>query len=215
VRNEHPFLQVAPANIAKMKSLLEKKQIKKGPLIVIHCGPSSPVREFPEESWAALIRGLRTQGFLNIIQLGTSDHSCFGTVGSMQFSDVISLVDRLSLEESIALISLAQLFVGIDSGLLHVAASLRTPGVGIFGPTSPQYRFAQTGSCRFVLSEIECQGCHHRLPRLHYESGCPFNIACMTTLSVEKVLGACLSQLNSSEKKLEKTDELSPVPRPS
>jgi len=195
--DSHPRLLVEPAVLNRVKSLLEKQGSRQESLIIIHCGPSWRVREFPYESWARLIQGLRARGFTNIVQLGTSDHSCLGSVGSMVFPNVVSFVDQLSLEESIALISLSRLFIGIDSGLLHVAASLRTSGVGIFGATSPQYRFSKTSSCTFVFSDLECQGCHHRKPRLHFESGCPFDIACMTTLPVERVLAECLSKLNA------------------
>jgi ADP-heptose:LPS heptosyltransferase len=197
IDDSHPRLQVEPAVLDRVKSLLEKQDCRQSPLIVAHCGPSWRVREFPHESWAALIESLRIHGFTNIVQLGTNDHSCLGPVGSMVFPDVVSLVDQLTLEESIALISLGQLFIGIDSGLLHVAASLRTSAVGIFGATSPQYRFSKIGSCTFVMSDIECQGCHHREPRLHWESGCPFDVACMKTLRVESVLEKCLSRLTA------------------
>jgi len=199
VSDSHPHLQVDSAVLAGVQSILKKKNCPQDSLLVIHCGPSWRVREFPAESWAILIQKLHACGFSNIVQLGTSDHSCLGMVGSMNFPEVTSLVDQLSLEESIALISLGRLFVGIDSGLLHVAASLRVPSVGIFGPTSPQYRFSEKGSCSFVVSDVECQGCHHRLPRLHYESGCPYDIACMRTLPMEKVLEKCLSKLNATK----------------
>jgi len=206
VSDSHPRLEVEPSVLARVKSLLEKQGSCQGPLIVIHCGPSWRVREFPHESWATLIESLRIRGLSNIVQLGTSDHSCLGAVGSMIFPDIVSLVDQLTLEESIALISLSDLFIGIDSGLLHVAASLRIPGVGIFGATSPRYRFSKTSSCTFVMSDIACQGCHHREPRLHWESGCPFDVACMRTLRAESVLEECLSRLTSVKSQTEKAE---------
>jgi ADP-heptose:LPS heptosyltransferase len=44
---------------------------------------------------------------------------------------------RLPLGQAMALVSEADLFLGIDSCMLHVADLFRVPGVGLFGPTSP------------------------------------------------------------------------------
>jgi ADP-heptose:LPS heptosyltransferase len=207
VGDSHPRLQIEPAIMDSVKTKLEKKGSAHGPLIVIHCGPSWRVREFPRESWSSLIENLRLRGFTNIVQLGTKGHPVIGSVGGMAFPHIVSLVDQLTLEESIALISLSQLFIGIDSGLLHVAASLRTPGIGIFGATSPHFRFSETSSCSFVISEVECQGCHHREPRLHWESGCPFDVICMKTIRAETVLEACLSKLAFAKSGTEKVEQ--------
>lgn len=54
-------------------------------------------------------------------------------------------VSGIPLELSFALLSVADLFLGVDSCMLHAADLFRVPGVGIFGPTNPQkwgFRFA-------------------------------------------------------------------------
>ncbi len=199
VADAHPRLQIAPEILSRVKSLLASHGIHKGPVILIHLGPSWPVREWPHESWISLVRKLREHGLPNIIQLGTGRHAQLGTVRGAAVPDVLSLVNQLTLEETIALISLSDLLVGIDSGLLHIAASVRTPAVGIFGATSPQFRFSPKSSCSFVVSRVECQGCHHRIPRLHWMTGCPNDIKCMKTIQVDEVLRACLSRLNPAK----------------
>ncbi len=197
VTDDHPRLQSAPSVLAKVRGLLQEEGISKGPLIVIHPGPSWPVREWPDESWSRLVEELRRRGFPNIVQLGTGKVLRFGAVDVASIPGVLPLIDKLTLEESIALISLGSLFVGIDSGLLHIAASVQTPAVGLWGPTSPQLRFSAANARSFVTSGVECQGCHHRVPRLHWITGCPFEIACMKSIPVEEVLKACLSRLES------------------
>jgi ADP-heptose:LPS heptosyltransferase len=197
LEDAHPQLAIAPAVLSKVKSILENNCVHAVPIIAIHSGPSWPIREWPREAWISLIVKLKNQGFTNIIQLGVGAHSCIGEVPGTAFTNILSLVDQLTLEESIALISLCDLFIGIDSGLLHIAASVRTPGIGIFGPTSPQFRFSKNSTCSFVVSSVECQGCHHRIPRLHWPdfTGCPNNIACMKTTSVGEVFDLCLVKL--------------------
>jgi hypothetical protein len=48
-----------------------------------------------------------------------------------------------------------------------------------------------------VVADVECAGCYHRLPRLHWVTGCPYDIRCMKTLPVEAVVQACLVKLSS------------------
>jgi hypothetical protein len=70
--------------------------------------------------------------------------------------------------------------------------------VGIFGPTTPLVRFPQNTSCSFVVSPVECQGCHHRVPRLHWVKGCPYDIRCMQSISPDAVAQACLAALTEA-----------------
>jgi len=192
---EHPRLQIDEAVRARMQSLLERQGFGKGPVTMIHPGPSWPVREWPRDSWNALVLELQRRGFPNIIQVGIGKHLDAGMAAPFYFSGVISMVDKLTLEESIALISLCDLLIGIDSGLLHIAAALRRPAIGIFGPTTPHFRFSANSSCSFVVSNVDCQGCHHRLPCLHWITGCPHDIRCMKTIPVSEVVQACLIKL--------------------
>jgi hypothetical protein len=52
----------------------------------------------------------------------------------------------------------------------------------------------------FVVSDVECQGCHHRVPRLHWITGCPYDIKCMKAIRVDQVLQACLTGLARTDK---------------
>jgi len=199
VTREHPQLQVPPATLATVRRRLEQQGISGRPLITIHLGPSWPVRVWPQESWVALTQKLHERGYHTIVRSGTSSYLPIGKVEAVPIPNVHSLVDQLTLEESIALIAGSDLLVGIDSGLLHIAACFRIPAVGIFGPTSPQFRFATTSSCSFVVSPVACQGCHHRFPCAHWITGCPNEICCMKEISVEMVLAACLSALKTTK----------------
>lgn len=199
IGDNHPALKNDPAAISRVKSLLETIRLPQGSTIVIHTGPTWPVKEWPYESWVALVKELRRHGCTNIIQLGTSHHLTMGTVEAAALPEVFSLVDQLTLAETVALISLGDLFVGIDSGLLHVAAAVQTPAVGLWGATSFQWLFSHSEARSFVTSNVECQGCHHRVPRLHWMTGCPYDIRCMKAIPVADVLSACLARLAAAK----------------
>ena len=98
-------------------------------------------------------------------------------------------------EESLSTISLvikqAQLFVGIDSGFMHVASSLDIPVVALFGPTDPFYVGPQNQRSIVVRNEtLDCipcylQNCEHR--------------NCMKNLTVETVFNACKTLLTQKQ----------------
>jgi ADP-heptose:LPS heptosyltransferase len=196
----HPTLVISEAARKHALAAIEPFHFDASPLIVIHAGPSSKVRQWPREHWTALIQALNHYGVKNILQLGARAGSYAGadSAETAPLPGVFSLMEKMSLEQSIAMISLADLYVGIDSGLLHAAASVKTNSVGLWGPTSPYFRFSANESRDFVTSQVECQGCHHRVPRLHWETGCPYEIRCMKEIGVEEVLRACLKTLEKA-----------------
>jgi len=196
VTGKHPELPVSSDVLGKTKTILQSENLDFDSLVLIHTGPSWSVKEWPQKNWNDLVLGLRAAGFSNIAQLGIVRYMDFGEIGLGTTPGTVSLIGRLSLEECIAAISLARLFIGIDSGLLHIAASTRTPSVGIFGSTLPKYFYTDDDSFGFAVSRVECVGCYHRLPRVHWLTGCPNDIQCMKTIGVEEVLPLCLQKLN-------------------
>ncbi|MGH7121126.1 MAG: glycosyltransferase family 9 protein [Acetobacteraceae bacterium] len=58
--------------------------------------------------------------------------------------EAIDLTGRLTLPEAAACLARAALFVGNDSGLMHIAAAAGTPTIGLFGPT-PADEYAPSG----------------------------------------------------------------------
>lgn len=204
VSDAHPRLEVTQAVSAALEEKLSKlgASSRSRPRIVIHPGPTWRIKEWPDSAWSALVQQLRQHDYDAVFQLGVNRHAGFNSVQAPVIPDTMSVVDQLSLEETVALISSADLFIGVDSGLLHVAASVRTPAVGLWGPTSPQMLFSPAVARSFITSQVECQGCQHRYPRLHWVTGCPSNIACMKAITIEEVLNACLNLLKSSYKSL-------------
>lgn len=198
VEAEHPRLEIAPAVRQKVTTMLEEARKDAGPIVLFQTGPTWPIREWPRQSWETLVADLRRNGYSNILQIGTDNHLSVGAAAAPSVAGAVSFINRFTLEETAAAISAAQLFIGIDSGLLHMASALRIPCVGIFGPTSPRLRLPPQDVQNCVVSGVECQGCHHRVPRIHWEKNCPHDIKCMKTLSAADVLQACLRLLRHS-----------------
>ena len=97
--------------------------------------------------------------------------------------DVLDLTGKIDLAGLCSVIKEASLFVGIDSGVMHMASCLDIPVVGLFGPTDPFYVGPQNKKSIVVREEsMECVPC--------YLKDCKHR-DCMKKLGVSKVFDAC------------------------
>jgi heptosyltransferase-1 len=87
------------------------------------------------ESYAAVARGLAERGVRSLVNFGPGEDELAHEVENG--SDGAAKARRYSLSELIALTRRARLFIGGDTGPMHLAAALRIPVIGIFGPTNP------------------------------------------------------------------------------
>jgi ADP-heptose:LPS heptosyltransferase len=92
------------------------------------------------ERFAALFRAVRDQALTGARPVifagpGPAEQAMAAPVLAA-LPDTIDLTGRLSLPEASACLSRCALFVGNDSGLMHLAAAAGTPTLGLFGPTS-------------------------------------------------------------------------------
>jgi ADP-heptose:LPS heptosyltransferase len=104
--------------------------------------------------------------------------------------------DRLSLAELFALMKSATLFVGIDSGPLHLAAIAAAPMIGIFGPVAQECRMPSCENAIGLSANLPCIACHHDAKGpSHWQTGCPQEIECMKALAPATVVDSALSLL--------------------
>jgi len=198
VTGHHPELKMDAGLSEKVAAFRDKWKLHGRPLVLIHTGPSYPVKYWPLSHWQALVQKIQQECNGQVAQLGARAGS-YSAAAVDEFATVpgaVSLINQLTLPETIALIEQADLLVGVDSGLLHAAVSVQTPAVGLWGPTSAKFLFLEEESKYFVTSKVSCQGCHHRLPRLHWFTNCPYDIKCMREISVDEVFQACQAAIN-------------------
>ncbi len=114
------------------------------PIVVIHPGGAvNPGSSFLSKRWPAEMFGQLASELIqrhgaSVVVVGTeSDESA--TQGTIDFTDgdVTDLSARLTVPELAAVCERAQLYVGNDSGMSHLASAVGTPTVTIFGPTDP------------------------------------------------------------------------------
>lgn len=96
----------------------------------------------------------------------------------------------LGLAALCSMLRKASLFVGIDSGVMHLASALDRPTVGIFGPTDPLWVAPQNAGSRIVRrNDLDCMPC--------YMKGCS-DRPCLEGLEANAVLSACSELLEGA-----------------
>ncbi|PTY03794.1 hypothetical protein DB347_21435 [Opitutaceae bacterium EW11] len=162
------------------------------PVVCIHTGPTWAVREWPLAAWDSLVERLRERTGCRVLHIGASRHFREGERKERPVRGTVDCRDRYTLVETFQIIARSRLLIGIDSGMIHAAVALRVPAIGVFGPTSASFRLPQRADAIGLAAEVACLGCHHRHPRLHWQSGCANQIQCMQGLAPERVLAEAL-----------------------
>ena len=120
---------------------IDKRFIKvKKPWIVIGIGSSEPVKQWGGERFAELIITLYQAHDCSIFLGGGSaeqDMADYITKKATEASVEVHQAIDIPIDHIAALIGQCRLFVGNDTGLLNVAASLGIPSIGLFGLTPP------------------------------------------------------------------------------
>ena len=98
-----------------------------------------------------------------------------------------NLVGELSLPEVAAFLRASDLFVGNDSGLMHMAAAAGTRTAAVFGPTDPKRTGPYTDRARVVTAGVDCQPC--------FRKKCD-DLKCLSRLAPEDLAAACRDLLD-------------------
>jgi lipopolysaccharide heptosyltransferase II len=166
-----------------------------GRVVALHVSAGNPFRRWPEEAFAELASGLVTRepGRWVVVTSGPSDHEAAARVvaaaGRLAGASAARIVEAegLSLAELRALMDRAALFVGGDSGPLHIAATSDVPVVGLYGPTLPErsapWRPDRVPHIAVDAGPLPCRPCRQRACE-------PGDFRCLTSISAATVHAA-------------------------
>ena len=140
------------------------------------------------ERFAAVADALVDEFQADVILFGTkSEIEISGRIAEGMRHRPVNLAGQTSMSELPALFSRCQLFLGNDSGAMHVAAAVGLPVAAVFGSTDPEGTAPVTAQQVLVRHAVSCSPCFLR--------ECPIDHRCMTRVSVEDVRGAAAKML--------------------
>ena len=164
-------------------------------LIVIHVSAGNPFRRWPPDAFASLISML-LRGHPRrrvVVVAGPSDRDAAARVVGESL-DRTDMTDRnrivsaeFTLGELRALMDRAALYIGGDSGPMHIASTSTVPIVALYGPTLPvrsqPWRAPQWPSEAAETEGLPCRPCNQRVCE-------PGDFRCLTRLTPEQVIEA-------------------------
>jgi len=145
---------------------------------------------WPPSRFAEVANRLQSETDSDVILFGTAGEANVSTAISAEMrQSPIDLTGKTAIADLPALLSQCHLFIGNDSGAIHVAAAVGLPVVAIFGPTDPFGTSPVTRRCSIVQQRPYCSPCFLRR--------CPTDHRCMTAITADMAEAAAKPWLSA------------------
>lgn len=139
-----------------------------------------PAKRWPIQRFAGLAKKRLQQGWQVWLMGSEKDKELCDSINQLAEQGCRNLAGKTNLTQAIDLMSLASAVVTNDSGLMHLAASLKRPLVAIYGSSSPDMTPPLSSASCSICLRLECAPCFKR--------HCPLgHLKCLYDINVAKV----------------------------
>jgi len=182
--SENPTLFFSPQDQIDCEVILKNSGVLDDSYVVLHPSSNARHKVWTAQGYAALCDDLLDKWNIRTILVSGREPEELRLnerVRHLANSRPLNLGGRLTLKQSAVLFSKAVLFIGIDSGPMHMAAAVNTPVLAIFGP-SRAWRWGPCGQeSEIVQKDWPCVPCGKK--------GCAGSgkSKCLNELSLEEV----------------------------
>lgn len=174
-----------PADVRAVDDFFVKHGLRSRNVVALHIGAGNRFRDWGTANTARLASRLARLPETSVVLIGgDEDRDAEKNILASSPDPLLSLTGRIDLIGLKELISRAALFVGPDSGPMHIAAATETPIVAYFGPTLPANFSPWKSRARIVEKELGCRPCRQR----ECITG---DFRCLQAITVEDVFEAC------------------------
>jgi heptosyltransferase-2 len=178
-------LRIAPEAMERAEGLLREAGGRPGAFRVAFGAGAAygTAKCWPADRYAALARRLFADFGADVVLFGAvSEADVASEVARGAGPGIINLAGRSAIGDLPALLARCHLFIGNDSGAMHVAAAVGVPVVAIFGPTDPAGTSPLAREFAVVQQRVACSPCFLR--------HCPIDHRCMRGVELEMVQNA-------------------------
>lgn len=188
-----PPLTTAPprtAETSRIEQLLQTHSMAEKKLICLHIGAGNRFRNWGIDNLKRLLALLAEQNDAGVVLVGAGDdRKTAAALLSRSHPRVLSLAGDLNLRELLALLKRAALFIGPDSGPMHIAAAAGIPMVVYFGPTLPAHFAPWKANAVILEKAYACRPCR--------QTECIYgDLRCLMDITPDEVYMAAVSQLD-------------------
>ncbi|MFA5260529.1 MAG: lipopolysaccharide heptosyltransferase II [Candidatus Omnitrophota bacterium] len=185
-------LLVDPEAQRQVSDLLSRQQVAaEDRVIVVNVGGNWDLKKWPAGHFVELVNRLTQECPARIVIPGApKDADTARDISRRSGGKAVVLAGETNLKQLIALMKRASLVVSADSGPMHIASAVGTPGIAIFGPTRPELTGPRgRGKFRILQKDVGCNR------KACYFQECPDNV-CMQAVNVDEVMAAALTLLH-------------------
>lgn len=173
VESLHTDIYPTPADVAAAERL-----VPEGDWVAIHAGPSTwKGKDWPTDRFVAVANALREAGS-KVVLVGAPARAIPNDADTR---------GRTSAQGTTEIIRRCRLFIGVDSFPFHLAESVGTPAIGLFGVTDPAFISTRPGLSTCLCGTTPSFGLRHRVVN---QTSVDDGGAAMNSITVEMVLEA-------------------------
>ncbi len=171
------------------------------PVVAIHpgCGSYSPIRRWDVGGFAAVAEALAGDGLVPLLVAGPGEEMIARQVMAESGVRCALLEWAPTPRHLAAVLARCRLFVGNDSGVMHLAVAAGVPVVAVFGPSNHRAwgPYDPTGGrSRVVRVGLPCSPCLYRGQSLGLRYGCG-DLRCLREIEPGAVIGAARDLLEA------------------
>lgn len=157
-----------------------RKQLSGDNRVVLHLGAGNRFRDWGQDNFSLLIEKL-IRDRLSIFLIGnTETERKRGEILGSRFP-VTDFTGQLSIKETLYVIDRADIYIGFDSGPLHLASMTQTPIVAMYGPNIPEISGPwRKQNLTIIQTNLSCRPCSQR--KCVYDT-----IKCINDIEVDHV----------------------------
>jgi len=179
----------------KVRTLFSEAGWKANDLkVVIHAAASLPAKQWPLERFAGVMKEIKASHNVRFVYTGApGDTGLYQEIEGHGPFGGLNLCGVTSLRENISVYRAADLFFGVDSGPMHMAAAAGIPVVALFGPTD-ESKWGPWGTGHTVITKrLSCHPCKPHKCR---------DNACMKQISSDEAIEALGKKIQEIDPKV-------------
>ncbi|MBC8382684.1 MAG: glycosyltransferase family 9 protein [Candidatus Cloacimonetes bacterium] len=165
---------------------IDNRNEDKKNMIAFHVGAAKGGigRRWSLEKFDELASLLEDLGSVVLIFIGPDELNLRSQVEN--FTSNCIIIEGISLDEVARLLQKCEIIISNDSSLMHIAAAVSIPSIGLYGPTDPLLSSPYGAVHEAVTAHSDCSPCYTAEKPL----SCKIDYKCMQTITVQDVLKA-------------------------
>ena len=180
-----PRLWLTPENEARAGERLARLGVQSDErFVVLQPGARYWFKAWPADRFAELADRLVSRYGCRVLIGGSpQEQDLAHRIQQTAKSRPVSFAGQTTLKEFAGIVKCAALFVGNDSGAMHIASAVGTPVVALFGPSNPAEWGPRGGTAEVIYKGLDCRACFHPTCERGEQN-------CMKLITVDEVMSA-------------------------